>query len=494
MATPNFWVNTVYIGDNLPVLRQMNSEVFDGVYIDPPFNKRREHIGPYSKKQGRSVYNDVWRPSDVKHEWVERMRDEHPRLHAAMQAAALAHSPAQWSFEVNLMIRVLEIHRVLKRNGVLWLHCDDTTADYTRVCLDAVFGQSHRINTFYWKRHNSNNATTKRAGRIVDTIFCYAKGNKWTWHPEKGHAMTETEQAAYKKDADGRWFKGQCLTAPDTRDNSPRRFNWRGTTPGRNRSWAHSLEELEKMWADGLIIKTRDGRPNQAGLKCYIDDPATAVTKIQTLWTDRPRIGNNAKGRPKYPTAKPIGLVERIIELSSNEGDLWLDAYCGCGTTIVAALRTERFVVGIDESRSVQKIIADRLHDSALIWEDKVRVENPEFSRSDDGLAASARMAENFELTPKPDAELGATSLRALKESQYEELQGFCQGFKLASGERVRCRHSPTHMSIRNFEHDHVWPKSRGGRTVPENMQVICGPCNRAKGTALSLADLKEVN
>lgn len=259
-----------------------------------------------------------------------------------------------------MTLRIVEIHRVLKPTGSFYLHCDPTASHYLKLVLDTVFcGQGgDYLNEITWQRTTSHNSAN-RFGKIADIIFFYSKGLNYTWN----HVRTEYSAAQmkrYKRDKDGRLYRGDDLTADRANSNSGK-FEWRGTMPPSSRGWAHSLEHLEELWADGRILTRKDGCPRMDGLKVYLDDQLGH--KLQSIWTDIPRIGNTAAERLGYPTQKPEALLERIIKASSNEGDVILDAYCGCGTTVAVAQRLHRKWIGIDITFQSISLILKRLAD-----------------------------------------------------------------------------------------------------------------------------------
>ncbi len=200
-----------------------------------------------------------------------------------------------------------------------------------------------------------------RFGRIHDTIFYYTKSpTTWTWHWTFGKFSPE-QLGRYEEDEDGRLYKGENLTA-ERKTSSSGKFEWRGSIPGPTRGWAYEVEQLEKWWKEGLILTKKDGTPRLDGLKIYLADLEGA--KTQDVWIDIPRIANTSGERLGYDTQKPLLLLERIIAASSNEGDVVLDPFCGCGTTIHAAQKLKRQWIGIDLTHLAISLIERRLKEA----------------------------------------------------------------------------------------------------------------------------------
>ena len=270
--------------------------------------------------------------------------------------------------------RLAELWRVLKGTGSIYLHCDDTAGHYLRILSDALFVNGRYQNEIVWQRQTSNNAVTSRFGRIADYILFYTKTNKAIWNQMR-RQVSAAELREYKQDSVGRYYKTDNLTAPGGRPE--RQFTWRGATPSGSRSWAYDEETLEAMLAEGSIELGKNGKAKLRGRITYLD--ANPGQKLQSIWTDVPRVGNTAKERVGYPTQKPLALLDRIIRASSNEGDLVLDPFCGCGTAADAAAKLGRGYLGIDVSAIAVRVMEQRLQSRGgsatpavykLVWDD----------------------------------------------------------------------------------------------------------------------------
>lgn len=371
--------NELYYGDNLDVLRRkIAPESVDLCYIDPPFNSKRNYFQIYNNQGSEDraqaqAFVDTWnwsteaiegldyildlerlnpRAGDTR--WTEQTVELIRGLEKVLGRGSLL------AYLVHMTLRIVEIHRVLKPTGSFYLHCDPTASHYLKLVLDAVFcGQGgDYLNEIIWQRTTSHNSAN-RYGKIADVIYFYSKSDKYTWNDVRSD-YSQAQLKRYQEDEDGRLFRAENLTADRVNSNSGK-FEWRGTMPPASRGWAYSKEKLEEFWADGRILLKKDGTPRMDGLKIYLE--GLPGQKLQSIWTDVPRIGNTSAERLGYPTQKPEALLSRIIEVSSNEGDTVLDAYCGCGTTVAVAQRLNRRWIGIDITYQSISLILKRLQD-----------------------------------------------------------------------------------------------------------------------------------
>jgi site-specific DNA-methyltransferase (adenine-specific) len=255
--------------------------------------------------------------------------------------------------------RLTELHRVLKPTGSLYLHCDPTASHYLKILLDGIFGAENFRTEIAWLRTNAHNFKSRVWPRSHDVIFFYTKSDQFTFHPQF-EPYGPAQLARYKPDAAGRLFKAENLTFSTV--NPKRQFDWRGTKPPPNRSWGASIEQLEAWFAEGRILLKQDGSPRLDGLKVYLEDMPGKV--IASVWTDIDRIANTSAERLGYPTQKPLTLLERIINASSNPGDVVLDPFCGCGTAVHAAEKLGRRWVGIDVTHLAISLVERRLKDA----------------------------------------------------------------------------------------------------------------------------------
>jgi site-specific DNA-methyltransferase (adenine-specific) len=357
-------MNTLYYGDNLPILRAMPSETVDLVYLDPPFNSSRSYNVLFKDQSNASsdaqitAFEDTWAwgPS-AEHALTDIIQANPGVVDDLLDALKKIIGPSPMlAYLVMMAARLVELRRVLKPTGSLYLHCDPTASHYLKIILDTVFGFENFHNEIIWQRTNAHN-DAGQFGRIHDVLLFYTRSKNYTWNVITTE-YTQKQINRYKKDKNGRLYTGQDLTASRPNSNSGK-FNWRGTMPPASRGWGYTLEQLEKWWAEGRILTKQDGTPRMDGLIKYIDE--MPGKPLQSIWSDVPRISNTDAERLGYPTQKPLALLERIIQASSNPGDLILDPFCGCGTAIAAAEKLNRRWIGIDITYLAITLIEGRM-------------------------------------------------------------------------------------------------------------------------------------
>ena len=361
-------INQLYYGDNLDILRaHIPDESIDLIYIDPPFNSNQAYNVIFSEADGSSsqaqiqVFEDTWH-------WVETTEQAYYELVETAPPLLVETIKSFRGFltETNLMaylvmmaLRLVELHRVLKPTGSFYLHCDPTASHYLKIILDQIFGVENFRNEIVWARTNAHNMKARYYSKIHDLLLFYSKGDGYTWNKQYTE-YSDAQLSRYKTDENGRLYTGRDLTMSTVMES--RNFEWRGAQPPAHRSWGASLEQLEEWYAAGRILLKKDGTPRLDGLKVYLDE--LPGKQIPSIWNDIPRIGNTSKERLGYPTQKPLALLERVIKTSSNEGDVVLDAFAGCGTTIEAAATLNRQWIGIDITHLAVALLKYRLADA----------------------------------------------------------------------------------------------------------------------------------
>jgi site-specific DNA-methyltransferase (adenine-specific) len=336
-------------GDNLDVLRKyVPDESVDLIYLDPPFNSKASYNVLYAEKDGSAAaaqikaFGDTWHWDRASAAAYREVVERGAPLSLAMQAFRTFLGDNDVLAYLSMMaLRLVELHRVLKPAGSIYLHCDPTAGHYLKLLMDAVFGPRRFLNEITWKRTTAHN-DPHRYGRIQDRLLYYSKSSTKTFNRVPG-THSDAQLARYKYEDEGGLYRAENLTAPDYSPN--RSFVWRGVHPGRNRHWGMPLEELERLYAEGRILLRRDGKPRKDGLKVYLSE--AEAPSLQDIWTDitlAPTTGE----RLGYPTQKPEALLERIILVSSNSGEVVLDPFCGCGTAVAVAQRLGRNWIGID--------------------------------------------------------------------------------------------------------------------------------------------------
>ena len=471
----NFADKTIWTGDNLDILRGINSDSVDLIYLDPPFNSNRNYAAPIGSAAAGAAFKDTWALDDLDVAWMGLIADEQPAMYKVLEAAGLTHGKGMQSYLCMMAVRLLEMRRVLKDTGSIYLHCDPTASHYLKLLMDSVFGSGLFLNEMTWKRSSAHSDTRqgmRRAGKIRDVVLVYTKSTEYVWNPQYIPYTDDYLQAEYRHiAADGRRYKETDVTAAkpggdtgyDWRVKRPllEKTRWsadlsdeyhepqpgweyRGVPPYKGRSWAYSKANLVAFWNDGRLIHRETGMPR---LMQFSDD--MSGIPLQDLWDDIPPVlGSERVG---YPTQKPLALLERIIKASPNEGDVVLDPFCGCATACVAAENLGRRWIGIDISPKAVELVSIRLQQSmgSLFHNRLVTARTDIPKRTDVGR-----------LVP----------YRQNKHVLYGQQEGHCGG----------CRSA---FEFRHLEVDHIIPRDSGGQDNIENLQLLCAHCNRVKGS-----------
>lgn len=360
--------NHLYYGDNLSVLREsIASESVDLVYLDPPFNSNASYGVLFKAPSGEQSAAQIEAFDDTWH-WNERAEiafDEvvtGPHSDASILIRAMRSALGEndmMAYLAMMSVRLIELHRVLKPTGSLYLHCDPTASHYLKILLDAIIGPAMFRNEIIWRRANAHN-DPKRFGRITDTILYYSKGKNPTWNSLHTPYREEYYESHFKKDEAGRYYRTVPLDAPRHGAGSPGLlYDWKGKMPAATRTWAVKRETMEEYDRSGKLRYTKTGTPT---LLQFADE--MPGVPLQNLWADIPPVNPQAAERLGYPTQKPVALLERILSASSNVGDVVLDPFCGCGTTVHAAQKLERQWIGIDVTHLAIGLIERRLKDA----------------------------------------------------------------------------------------------------------------------------------
>jgi site-specific DNA-methyltransferase (adenine-specific) len=343
--------NTLYYGDNLTILREYIPSA--SVYLDPPFNSNRSYNVLFKQESGKESEAQLQAFDDTWH-WNQRAEEVYNELtlHSApavgkmIEAMRLFIGANQMmAYLVMMAVRLVELHRVLKPTGSLYLHCDPTASHYLKVVLDTIFGAQNFQNEIIWKR-TSAHSSAKRYGPVHDLMLFYSKSPSFCWvqqyEPFSDAYLTSHYGAV---DSQGRYYTHSDLTAAGTRKGNSG-LPWRGFDPNsKGNHWKFTVQNLDELDAAGRIYwpKKAGGWPRYIR---YLDE--MKGVPLQDVWTDIDPINPQAAERLGYPTQKPVALLERIIAASSNPGDVVLDPFCGCGTTIAAAQKLGRTWLGID--------------------------------------------------------------------------------------------------------------------------------------------------
>ena len=493
MVAPNFADKTIWTGDNLDILRGMNSETVDLIYLDPPFNSNRNYEAPVGSKAAGAAFKDAWTLSDLDVAWMGLIADEHPAISYTLDAAGHSHGKGMQSYLTMMAVRLLEMRRVLKESGSIYLHCDPTASHYLKQLMDAVFGSGLFLNEMTWKRSSAHSDTKqgmRRAGKIRDVVLVYTKTNDYVWNPQympytedylqaeyrhvspQGRRYKETDVTAAKPggDTEYEWHVKRPLVkktrwAADLTDeylNPQPGWEYMAVNPYRGRYWAYSKSNLVSFWSEGRLVHRETGMPR---LMQFADD--MPGVPLQDLWDDiTPVLGNERIG---YPTQKPLALLERIIKTSSNEGDIVLDPFAGCATACVAAEKLGRQWIGIDLSPVAYTLVQERLAREVKVGSD----ESP--------MLTGWKVMHRTDIPRRTDID-APIHYRKNKHVLFGQQEGRCAG----------CRMD---FPFKIFEVDHMVPQSRGGQDDIDNLQLLCSHCNRIKGDreqSYLIARLKE--
>ena len=383
----------IFTGDNLPIMRGMNSESVALIYLDPPFNSKANYAAPIGSEAAGAEFKDTWTLNDVDAAWLDLIEAKHPALNRVIHAAM---SNSDKSYLIYMAVRLLEMHRILKDSGSIYLHCDPTMSHYLKLVMDTIFGKQHFQNEIIWC-YERGSRRKSQFGRKHDVILFYSKTKNYVFDSDAVRVERRKTHMKVETDLEGR-------------------------------TW-----QVKKDAKSGKVYRY----PTDVGVLC------------PDWWIGIQQLNRNEKERLGYPTQKPLALLDRIIKASSNEGHVVFDPFCGCATTLVAADRLQRDWIGIDISAKAAELVVERIRvDQGFFQEIVARTDIPK--RTDLGNIPRYNAPEN-------------------KTQLYGEQAGNCNG----CGE---------HFQKQHLEIDHIIARSVGGTDHIENLQLLCGHCNRIKG------------
>lgn len=417
MSKPNWENKTIWAKDNLEVLRGLNSESVDLIYLDPPFNSNKFYEAPIGSSAKGAKFKDVWTWNDIDTGDLEKIKRENSREWFFLQNARHAHSASMASYLLMMLPRLKEMHRILKPTGNIYLHCDPTASHYLKGLMDIIFGSTNFRNEIIWHYGKWSNAA-QYFQRNHDCLLFYAMSGKSNFNHIYKQRRSEKN---YHTNKVGGGI-GQLLI-----------YNEEAT----------SQKVIDRYKKKGYrIVNVKRKGVMEHDVWTYESDKSFNFLNSQ------------AKERCGYPTQKPLALLRRIIEASTNPGDVVLDPFCGCATTCVAAEELGREWIGIDMSAKASELVRMRVRG----MDNKLHAEWDCISRDDQPQRTDAEPPP----TPKRTTEI--------KAKLYEEQNGEC----------VICE---KHFEERNLEMDHIIPIAKGGTNCESNYQLLCGACNREKGT-----------
>jgi len=442
MAEPNFKNRTLFHGDNLEFLRGMNSETVHLIATDPPFNKNKDfHATPESLAAG-AKFKDRWGwDDDVHEEWTDSIKDDWPAVESVIASARATYGDDMGAFLCWLGVRLMEMRRVLRQDGSIYLHCDPTASHYLKSLMDGIFGAASFRNEIAWCY--TGPANTKRwFPRKHDIILFYVKGANQTFNRDDIRIPYHLETLARRGRVEGE----RSIISPSVK------------TSGRR-----SAAEVKSDYGGGKVP--------------------------EDWWADLP-ILTNQRERTGYPTQKPLALYERIIRASSNQGDFVLDPFCGCATTPIAAERLGRQWVGMDIWNGALDVVKERFtRDTILRSDDSHHVTLPQIHyetepprRSDENELAAPSLKLKTPRAVEPWEKLTHRQMvRILEHAQR-------------SNGNVICAGCGRELEREFMELDHITPRADGGENHIRNRILLCRPCNGKKGQYLTLRGLLREN
>ena len=488
---------TLFIADNLDIMRGIDSETVDLIYLDPPFNTNKQYKAPIGSMAEGAEFKDIWTDEDVRFEWHGEIAEQHQDIYQVIQASETLYDKSMKIYLTAMTVRLFEMKRILKRNGSIYLHCDSTASHYLKLVMDELFGKRNFRAEIIWQRHNAHN--DKLFGQIHDTIFCYSYRNKEIPDDVRMPLSTKRLKNFSHTDDRGKYSTGD-LTGSETRKGESGQ-PWRDFNPtDQYRHWAvprtgkyaqyietfipnyrsiRSIHErLDILDKNGFIHWSKEGTPQ---LKRYLMPDAGQPP--QSIWTDIPPVKKPEK--TGYPTQKPLKLLQRIIRASSNKGDLVLDPFCGCATACIAAEQLGRQWIGIDISPDAEVITKIRLQEEV----DNARLD-PEHPNWFNPLADVIVETKPPNLTKPRETsrQMIIEGLFRFPNQDYteSELQEFrSKKHMLYGNQEGKCNGCLYPFPFRNITIDHIIPRVETGG-IPddriENLQLLCAVCNSTKG------------
>lgn len=506
----NFSNRTLYHGDNLPFLQHLNSNTVHLIYADPPFNKNRDfHTDPESVASGggRVGFTDRWKwDQDVQEEWVDDIKDDHPKVWQAITAGRVVSGDDMGAYLCWLGVRLIEMHRVLRRDGSIYVHLDHTAHAYARLVMDAIFGPENFRNTVSWRRNDGrgkgNQYERKKFGADTDTILYYVKSDAAPLHAYRELTESEARREFRHVDASGRRYKWGvpvfCSESMPARPNLC--FEWRGFEPPYASGWRLSEARLEQEYQRGnIVIDSGDDGQRRVRRRMFLDD--YRGRPLGDMWADISRLTGRDRESVGYPTQKPLRLLRRIIAASSREGEIVLDPFCGCATTPIAAEQLNRQWVGADIWTGAYDQVIARLNAEGLAVPDK------EWERGSQQFRLSD-VTFTTDLPTRTDD--GATTVRGFELPVFRPLEAWqklshaeikvhlivAQTLATSNGESglVTCAGCGRLLEHDFMELDHIMPQMELGRNSIDNRILLCAPCNKRKSRYYTLPGLQRLN
>ena len=512
----NIPTKIIYYSDNIDILRGINSETIDLIYLDPPFNKNDTFVGTNERvheikewyvglQQERGMFTDedfdevfkdnvrfkdIWNHNDIQKEWygqIDRYNHELINYFDSVRKTAVA---GTFFYLIFMTIRLIEMHRILKDSGSIYLHCDSTMSHYLKVLLDKIFGHSNFRNEIIWQRIKAGKSSQHKSaswGRNTDTILFYTKSSTYTLRPFKALTQKEIQEKFNKIDDAGNRYLDDTshIFRPMKLGERPNLcYEWRGFKNPHPSGWVMSKERIEEEYQKGNIVINTGKLERRKYLRDY------EGYSCGNFWQDI-KIPSQTE-KTGYPTQKPLALLERIIEASSNKGEVVLDPFCGCATTCVAAEKLERKWIGIDWNKQAYYMVYYRLHKSLVNTGEQaglhmlykniiLETKPPARTDADEELFYRVKTKQELKTYKITTTEIAKVDPQYRKEAidlLFDEQGGFCNG----CNERVH---------ITNLTLDHIEPWSKTHNNDIDNLQLLCYRCNvwKRDGTMMELIE-----
>ncbi len=367
-------MNRLYYGDCMTIMQDMPSRSVDLIYLDPPFNSNREYNAIYKDETGRPLpdqieaFCDLWQLDAERERSLRNMPvlmresgidDQTVEFWRLWMNALRGTQPRLLAYLSYMVERLLQMKVILKSTGSIYLHCDPTASHYIKAMLDAIFGHDNFRNEIVWQKIRSSKAQKTGFGAVHDTIFSYRKSPNSLFNKLYAPLPANRIKSHYGKvePETGRQYGLDNFTQAGP--GKPRRFGNREIAPPKGKHWIWHQDRIDEAMEDGRLVFTSE---TMVRVKRYLDE--SRGNPIDDIWTDIPPINSMAKERMGYATQKPLKLLDRIIKASSNEGDVVLDPFCGCATTLEAAQRLNRQWIGIDIAiHAIKRVARVRLQD-----------------------------------------------------------------------------------------------------------------------------------
>ena len=400
-------------------MRGMNSETVDLIYLDPPFNSNNSYSAPVGSKAAGAAFKDTWALSDLDVAWMGLIADEQPAIYKLLETARLTHGKGMMSYLCMMAVRLTEMKRLLKPTGSIYLHCDPYASHYLKLLMDAIFGNERFRNEVIWHYKSFHGQVRKYYPRKHDVMLMYTRSSKWTFNRQfdENNEDTIDFQRWNKYLVEGSKILGNNMPMQDSR-----------------------FLRYYRRW-----VREHGCEPNPEDVVYEVKGQS-----LDTVWEIKPVDPKDKKERIGYPTQKPLRLLERMIAVSSDPGDIILDPFAGCATACVAAEQLDRQWIGIDLSEKAVELVNYRLKDTlgSLYHYGFVT------SRKDNPQRTDIEKPPNY---------------RKSKHVLFGQQEGVCNGCEMD-------------FPFKIFAVDHKLPKSKGGQDHIENLQLLCGHCNSIKG------------